>query len=51
MQQVINIKGYRRKIFLNELNEKIQEGENDIKNGRVFKAREVFEELRKEYRY
>ena len=35
--------------FLNELDKKLSEGEEDIKNGRIYNAREVFEELGEKY--
>ena len=40
---------YNKKLFLNELDRKIQEGEKDIKNGKTHKLRDVFKELRSEY--
>lgn len=32
-----------------ELRKKLKEGEEDIKNGKVYKARDVFKELGEEY--
>lgn len=34
---------------MDELDKKLLEGEDDIKNGRIYSAREVFEELEEEY--
>lgn len=42
---------YERKKFFEELNRAIDRSEDDIKNGRVRDAREVFKELRKKYGY
>lgn len=42
---------YERKKFFEELNRAIDRSEDDIKNGRVHDAREVFKELRKKYGY
>ena len=36
---------YKKKLFLNDLDKKIQEGEEDIKNGETHKLRDVFNEL------
>lgn len=35
----------------NDIDKIIQEGEEDIKNGRSYDAREVFKEMRKKYEY
>ena len=35
----------------NDLDKKIQEGEEDIKNGKTHKLRDVLKELRSEYGY
>lgn len=48
---IISIDEYKKKVFLAELDRKIQEGEEDIKNGRVHEADEVFSELRQKYGY
>ena len=39
----------KKMIFLNELDKKLLEEEEDIKNGKVYSAKEVFEELGEEY--
>ena len=44
-----NIEDYEKEIFFNELNKKIQEGEEDIKAGRTYKLRDVLEELKGKY--
>ncbi len=46
---ILSMEEYKKKLFLNELDEKIQEGEEDIKNGKTHKLRDVFKELRSEY--
>lgn len=40
-----------KEINIKKLEKDIDESEEDIKNGNVFKARDVFEELRQEYGY
>lgn len=42
---ILSIEEYRKKIFLAELDKKLDEAEDDIKNNRVHKARDVFKEL------
>ena len=46
---ILSMEEYKKKLFLNELDEKIQEGEEDIKNSKTHKLRDVFKELRSEY--
>ena len=46
---ILSMEEYKKKLFLNELDKKIQEGEEDIKNGKTHKLRDVFKELRSEY--
>lgn len=48
---ILSIEEYRKKIFLAELDKKLDEAEDDIKNNRVHKARDVFKELREQYGY
>lgn len=48
---ILSMEEYKKKLFLNDLNKKIQEGEEDIKNGKTQKLRDVFKELRSEYGY
>ena len=48
---ILSIEEYKKKLFLNDLDKKIQEGEEDIKNGKTHKLRDVLKELRSEYRY
>lgn len=48
---ILSMEEYKKKLFLNELDRKIKEGEEDIKNGRTHKLRDVFKELRSEYGY
>lgn len=48
---ILSIEEYRKKIFLSELDKKLDEAEDDIKNNRVHKARDVFKELREQYGY
>ena len=46
---IISMEEFRKMAFLHELDNKLLVGEEDIKNGRVYSAREVFEELGEEY--
>ena len=46
---IISMEEFRKMAFLNELDKKLLEGEDDIKNGRIYSARKVFEELGEEY--
>lgn len=48
---ILSMEEYKKKIFMAELDRKIEEGEEDIKNGRVRKATEVFKDLRQKYGY
>lgn len=48
---IISMEEYKKKIFLAELDKKIEEGENDIRNGRVRDAEDIFKELRQKYGY
>ena len=48
---IISFEEYKKKLFLAELERKIEEGEEDIKNNRVYNARAVFEELEEKYGY
>ena len=40
---------YNKEMLFNDLYRKIQEGEEDIKDGKTHKLRDVFKELRYEY--
>ena len=46
---IISMEEYKKKLFLLDLEKKLLEGEEDIKNNRVYAAKDVFEELREEY--
>lgn len=48
---ILSLEEYKKKIFMAELDRKIEEGEDDIRNGRVRNAKEVFKELRQKYGY
>ena len=48
---IISIDEYKKKIYLAELDRKLQEGKEDIKNNRAREVREVFKELRQKYGY
>ena len=48
---ILSMEEYKKKLFLNDLDKKIQEGEEDIKNGKTHKLRDVLKELRSEYGY
>ena len=41
---ILSMEEYRKRIFLAELDKKLDEAEDDIKNNRVHKARDVFKE-------
>ena len=46
---IISMEEFKKRTFLNELDRKLAEGEEDIKNGKVYNAREVFQELGEKY--
>lgn len=46
---IISVEEYKKKLFLLDLEKKLLEGEEDIKNNRVYDAKDVFEEFREEY--
>ena len=46
---IISMEEFKKRTFLNELDNKLAEGEEDIKNGKVYSAREVFQELGEKY--
>lgn len=46
---IISMEEYKKKLFLLDLEKKLLEGEEDIKNNRVYDAKDVFEELMEEY--
>lgn len=48
---VLSLDEYRKKIFLNEVSDKLEESEEQYKIGATHKAREVFKELREKYGY
>ena len=48
---ILSMEEYKKKLFLNELDKKIQEGEDDILNGKTYKLRDVIQEFRSEYGY
>lgn len=48
---IISAEEYKKKIFLAELDKKLEEGEEDIRNNKVHNAKKVFKELREEYGY
>lgn len=48
---VLSLEEYRKKIFLNETSGKLEESEEQYKNGRTHNAKVVFKELRKKYGY
>lgn len=48
---IISMEEYKKKIYLAELDRKLQEGEEDINNNRVYSAREVLQEMREKYGY
>ena len=48
---VLSLEEYKKKIFLNETSDKLEESEEQYKNGRTHNAKVVFNELRKKYGY
>lgn len=48
---ILSVDEYNRRLFFAQLEKEIEESEEDIKKGNVFKARDVFEELRQECGY
>ena len=46
---IISMEEFKKMAFLHDLDQKLSEGEEDIKNGKVYSAKEVFEELGEEY--
>lgn len=46
---ILSMDEYKKKIFLNELNKKLEEGEEDLQNKRTYKLRDVINEFRSEY--
>ncbi len=48
---IISIEEYKKKIFLSELEKKLLEGEEDIKNNKVYNAKAVLRELDEKYGY
>jgi len=48
---VISMEEYKKYLFLSELNEKIEKSEKEIEEGKIYKAKEVFKELREKYGY
>ena len=48
---VLSLEEYKKKIFLNETSDKLEESEEQYKNGRTHNAKVVFTELRKKYGY
>lgn len=51
MSEKTNVRDIEKERFLAELRIKLEEAEDDIKNNRVYNAREVFEELDRKYGY
>lgn len=48
---IISIEEYKKKIFLSELEKKLLEGEEDIKNNKIYSAKAVLRELDEKYGY
>ena len=48
---VLSLEEYKKKIFLNETSDKLEESEEQYKNGKTHNAKKVFKELRKKYGY
>ncbi len=48
---VISMEEYKKYLFLLELNEKLEKSEKDLKDGKTYRAKDIFEELREKYGY
>ena len=48
---VISMDDYKKYLFLSELNEKLEKSEREINEGKIYKAKDVFKELREKYGY
>lgn len=48
---ILSIEEFKKRLFLADLDRKLDEAEDDIKNNRVHKAKDVFNELRNQYGY
>ena len=48
---VIGLEEYKKYLFLSELNEKLEKSEKDLKEGKIYMAKDVFKELREKYGY
>ena len=46
---IISMEEFKKIKFLNSLDRKLAEGEEDIENGNVYNARDVFKELGEKY--
>ena len=48
---ILSEEEYNKRMFFSELEKEIDESEEEIENGEIFNAREVFEKLRQQYGY
>lgn len=48
---IMSIKEFKKRLFIEELERRLDEAEDDIENGRVHNAEDVFKELREQYGY
>lgn len=48
---IISLEEYEKNMFFNELTIKLEQGEEEFKNGKIHDARTVFKELRQKYGY
>ena len=48
---IIDIEEYQKRMYLSEVASKVAKGEDDLKNGKIRNAREVFGRLREKYGY
>ena len=48
---VITMEEYKKYLFLSELSDKLEKSEQDIKDGKTYRAKDVFKELREKYGY
>lgn len=49
--ELLNQEEYKRNLFGEELYQKIKEAEDDVKNNRVYKAKEVLEKFKRKCGY
>ena len=48
---IISVEEFNKRLSLAKLDKELEESEEEIKQGKVYNARDVFNELRQEYEY